>query len=91
MIKNNNFKIISQIETDKRINELYRTGFPEYLTVTNPQEYILYTAMGKGFVESETDNLQISNTSLNFLQKRDVSYHSNHSVICLTLVVGAIL
>ncbi|XP_063688200.1 uncharacterized protein LOC134821388 [Bolinopsis microptera] len=61
----------AQIETDKRINELYRTGFPEYLTVTNPQEYILYTAMGKGFVESETDNLQISNTSLNFLQKRD--------------------
>ena len=61
-------QISLQIETDKRIDELYRTGFPKYLTTTNPQEYILYTAMEKGYMES--DNLQISNTSLDLLQRK---------------------
>ena len=55
--------------------------------MTNPQEYILYTAMGKGFVESETDNLQISNNSLNFLQKRDVSlFHLTERLFFVTAV-----
>ena len=61
--------LCSQRETDKRIDELYRTGFPKYLTTTNPHEYILYTAMEK---DIESDNLQISNTSLDLLQRKEV-------------------
>ena len=67
-----NIKMLFQKETDKRIHELYLTGFPKYLTITKPQEYILYTAVEKGEIE---DNLQISNTSLDLLQRKEVDIY----------------